>query len=437
MKSLLSRLVIPCMAIALLTAVAPVASAQLKAGAARIDITPAIADLPAPFTSISSNVYVRSLVMDDAGKRVVIVVADLPTTDPQILDDLFKRIASTAGVPVANVIMAVTHTHNGVRLANDGLGILLPGSTKITKMVSERIVESVQQAIANLQPARAGFATGPFHLATSRAQATPQQTAATPGPSPEPATIGVFKVESESGDLISMIVSGGPEPVMGYGPMNTKISADVAGVMERYIEQRFADKPVVIYTVASPPMLVVNGRQRIPGAAPADSGALMSAVGTILGEEVLAASTRVKTTSDLPLSGALQVLSCPGKATTPLNNAASCSDQPGSKLPRCVFTDKDTGPVDLRIGVIRLGELSFVTTDANIGAVVWQELKDQVPSPANTLLLALTYGPVHYVVPDAEYPTNSYQATASMVKRGCAEKGFVDGALTLLKQGAK
>jgi hypothetical protein len=432
MKSLRLRLVIPGLVIVLLAAIAPDAAAQLKAGAARVDITPAIADLPAPFTSISTNVYVRSLVLDDAGKRVVIVVADLPTIDPQILDDLFKRIASAAAVPASNVIMAVTHTHNGVRLANDGLGVILPGSTKITKMVSERIVESVQQAIANLQPARAGFATGAFHLAASRTQAA----AADQGPSPEPATIGVFKVESESGDLISMIVSGGPEPVMGMS-MNSKISADVAGVMERYIEQRFADKPVVIYTVASPPMLVVNGRQRIQGATPADPAALMSAVGTILGEEVLAASTRIKTIPELPLSGAVQILTCPGKATSPLNNAGSCSDQPGSKLPRCIFTDKDTGPVDLRIGLIRLGDLSIVTTDANIGPVVWQEVQNRVPSPANTMLLALTYGPVHYVVPDAEYPTNSYQATASMVKRGCAEKGFVADVLSLLKPEAK
>ncbi len=432
MKSQLSKFFISCVAMVLLATVAPLASAQLKAGASRVDITPAVADLPAPFTTILTNVYVRSLVLDDAGKRVVIIVADLPTTDPEMLDDLFKRISATASVPAANVIMAVTHTHNGVRLANDGLGVILPGSTKIAKMVNERIIESVQQAIANLQPARAGFATGIFHLGTSRAQSA----AAGQGPASEPATLGVFKVESATGDLISMIVSGGPEPVMGMS-MNTKIGADVAGVMERYIEQRFGDKPVVLYSVASPPQLVVNSRQRIPGAAPADPVALMSAVGTILGEEALTTSTRIKTSPELPLSGAVKVLTCPGKATSPLNNAASCSDAPGSKLPKCVFTDKDTDPVDLRIGVIRLGDLSIVTTDANIGAVVWQEVMDRVPAPANTMLLALTYGPVHYVVPDAEYPTNSYQATASMVKRGCAEKGFVADVLSLLKPEAK
>jgi neutral ceramidase len=159
----------------------------------------------------------------------------------------------------------------------------------------------------------------------------------------------------------------------------------------------------------------------------------MSAVGTVLGEEALATASRIKTSPDLPLSGSLQILTCPGKATTPLNNAVSCSDAPGSKLPKCVFTDKDTGPVDLRIGLIRLGDLSIVNTDSNIGWAVWQQVKSQSPSPANTLLTALTYGPTHYVIPDAEYATNSYQATASMVKRGCAEKGFVDDALKMLR----
>jgi neutral ceramidase len=73
--------------------------------------------------------------------------------------------------------------------------------------------------------------------------------------------LGVFKVESTAGELIALLVNGGPEPVMGMS-MNTKIGSDVAGVMERYIEQRFSDKAVVLYTVGSPPQLV-----KTPGSA--------------------------------------------------------------------------------------------------------------------------------------------------------------------------
>lgn len=438
MKLSIAKKILFSAAIIQLVTLTPQANAQLKAGAARIDITPALADLPKPFTSIYSNIYARSLVLESGGTRVALVVCDLPTTDPGVFEDLTNRIAAAAGTPVENVFMAITHTHNGVRLANDGMGILLPGSTKITRMTGEQIIESVKQAVANLRPARAGYATGIFHLAAAR-QTGPQQPGVWADQAQSSANVGalgVFKVESETGETIALLVNGGPEPVMMYSAAPTKISADVAGVMERYVEQRFSDKAVVLYTVGSPPGMVINARQRIPGATPADPTVLMSAVGTVLGEDVLTTSLRIKTSSDLPLFGASQVLTCPGKATTPLNNAASCSDAPDSKLPRCVFTDHDTDPVNLRIGMIRLGDLSVVYADANINNAVWAEVRDKTAVPANTMLVALTYGPMHYVMPDSEYPSNSYQVTASMAKRGCAEKGFVDGALTMLKAGA-
>jgi hypothetical protein len=37
------------------------------------------------------------------------------------------------------------------------------------------------------------------------------------------------------------------------------------------------------------------------------------------------------------------------------------------------------------------------------------------------------------VVADAVYPSNSYQVTASMVKAGCAEQGFINKSLSIIK----
>jgi hypothetical protein len=153
-------------------------------------------------------------------------------------------------------------------------------------------------------------------------------------------------------------------------------------------------------------------------------------VGALLGEDVLTTAARIRTAPDVKIGGMQQVLQCAGKETTPLNNARSCSDAPGSKLPACVFTDKDTAPVELQMGVLKIGDLKIVQADANITPPVWLKLKEA--APANTMLVALTYGPMHYVVPDAVYPTNSYQVTASTAKRGCAEQGFIDTALKMI-----
>jgi neutral ceramidase len=403
-------------------------AAGLKAGAARVDITPAVADLPEPFKTIHDNIYVRVLLLDNGASRSVIVVADAPTIGVTVHADIARRIAAQSHTPLNNVVVAVTHNHNTIRIDTTAFGDqgLLPGSAKIAEMTVNAILEAVKQAETNLRPAKAGYATGTFYLA-----APSQQNTDRPAPPPVDRTLGVFKVESVSGEPIAFIVNNGPQPT--FGMVNpSEVTSDVAGAAERYVEQRFNDKAVVLYTVGSPPGIAYSPRRSIPGAKPADAYAMMNAVGTILGEEVLATSARIRTTSDVKISAAHQVLQCPGKITTPLNQPRYCSNEPGSKLPPCVFTDKDTGPVDLQIGVLNLGDLALVHADANVNTAVWTKLK--AIAPPNTAFVALVYGPMKYVMADADYPSNSYPVTASWAKVGCAEQGFITKAMSMIKE---
>lgn len=407
------------------------AESGFRAGAARIDITPAVADLPKPFKTIHDPLYVRALVLESAGSRAVVVVGDPPTIASDVFASLTRRIADQAGAPAENVMLAVTHTHNAVRLDNNPVGISIPGSAKITAITTDAIIEAVKQATANLRPARAGYATGLFRLAAPRLDGdgnAPRQ--------PPDREIGVLKIEGMDGDPIALIVNNGPEPIMTIG-LSAEVSADVAGVMERYVEQRYGEKAVVMYTVGSPPGVIYDTRQHVPGTTLADPYVLMTAVGTILGEEVLATSGRIQAVPELRIVGLLRVLTCPGKVTTPLNLPNRCSDAPGSQLPPCVFTDRDADPVGLRIGLLQIGPLSLIQTDSNVVPPVWAKLRDAAPSPANTILVSLVYGPMHYVVEDASYPGNSYPVTASTAKRGCAEQGLITNALDMIRQAAR
>jgi neutral ceramidase len=408
---------------------------SLRAGSARVEITPAVADLPKPFTGIESRLYVRTTVLDAGGQRVVLVVADLPMIAPDVFDNLVSRISAESGAPAANILLAVTHTHDTVRLDNNPVGIILPGSAKITRITSDQILSSVRQAVAGLQPARAGYANGTFKLAGNNNDAVGAENAAISGRTQSAdASIGVFKVESLKGETIALMVSNGPGPGLPGvgGGERSLVSADMAGMIERYVEQRYGDKAVAMYTVGAPMGVAINARQRAPGLVPPNAATLKGAVAAVLGEEVVATATRMKTFDYLPMAASLEILRCPGKSTYPLNNPGSCSDAPGAKLPACVFTDKDIPPVPLRFGAIRLGDFTIVHSDANVMPGLWNRVKRGAPIPGNTMLVSLGYGPVHYVVPDDDYPSNSYPVTASMVKRGCAAEGFVNGALKML-----
>lgn len=412
------------------------ASGALMAGAARVDITPAIEDLPKPFESIESRLYARTVVLDSGGKRAVLVVGDLPMFAPDIFDDVMARISKEAGTSPENIMLAVTHTHDTVRMDNNPVGIILPGSEKITRITTDAILSSVRQAIANRQPARAGYANGVFRLAGRNDEASGPENAAVGGRTQSAdASIGVFKVENLRGEPIAMMVSNGPGPGVpgtGGGGNRSKVSADMVGMVERYVEQRYGDKVVAMYTIGAPMGIAMNPGRRGPGIVPPVANTVKSAVATVLGEEIIATALRIKTSEKLTIAGSLEVLQCPGKSTFPLNNANSCSNAPGSTLPRCEFTHKDIGPVPLRFGTIRLSDFTIVHSDANVMPPLWAKVKQGAPVPANTMLVSLGYGPVHYVVPDEDYPSNSYPVTASMVKPGCAASGFVDGALKMV-----
>jgi neutral ceramidase len=82
--------------------------------------------------------------------------------------------------------------------------------------------------------------------------------------------------------------------------------------------------------------------------------------------------------------------------------------------------------------VLNLGVLTLVHADANVNTAVWTKLK--AIAPPNTAFVALVYGPMKYVMADADYPSNSYPVTASWAKVGCAEQGFITKAMSMIKE---
>jgi hypothetical protein len=415
-----------------LGALAQTTSAGLKAGATRVDITPTTDEMAAPFKTVADHVYVRALVVDDGQHRVVVVVAEAPTIAAKAAADLTQQIAASAHVPVENVLLGSTHTHNSMRLDSNGMGSSLPGSTKYMDHVVTATMKAVDQAQANMQPARVGYATGSAALIANRNQWNEAEHrwiegVDRTGTEPIDRRLGVLKLESLDGKPIAFLLNYGMEPVVAMA-MQGEISGDVPGAASRYVEDRYKGDAVALFTIGSTGSPMYRAR---PGGA--DPKVLIGAMGTILGEEALATANGMRMSTSARLAGAHSTLECPGKITTPLNLGNQCSNAPGSKAPACVFTDKDAPPVTLNLGLLRIGDLALVEVDANVSPVLWLKLAAASPV-TDTALVALTYGPLHYAVDDASYPMNTYEATASTAKQGCIEKGFISGELDLLEK---
>ena len=81
--------------------------------------------------------------------------------------------------------------------------------------------------------------------------------------------------------------------------------------------------------------------------------------------------------------------------------------------------------------MVRIGGVAVVQTDANIAPALGAKLQRATPV-ANTWIVAFTFGPTRFVVDDAAYAYNTYEATATTAKAGCAEPGYLRGAIDLI-----
>ena len=425
----------------LLTVIAPPAFAAegvLKAGAARVDITPPLEELPPPYKTIFDKVYLRALVLDNGSARAAMVVADVPMIQAGNFTELSRRISEQAKVPLENVLLGTTHTHNSVRVDGDGVHIVLPGSQKFVDRVMSATEQAVKQAVANLRPARARYAVGKAHLIANRNEWFPAQGRYIDGidrsgADPVDPSLGVLKFEGLSGDPIAFVLNYGIEPVVSM-VARTEISGDVPGAASRYIEEEFDDKAVALFTIAAAASPLYRVRPQEDGKADVDRAhKIVTAMGTVLGEEALAAAKDAKVSSNVSIAGAKRVLQCPGKTTKPFNLRNQCAYTPDSKLPACDFKDTDTDPVNLSMWLLKIGDVALVQTDANVSTELAAKLRRASPL-TNTLLVALNFGPVHFVVDEAAYPLNTYEATASRFKRGCGEEGLLDNTLQMIEQ---
>ncbi|MDF7775313.1 neutral/alkaline non-lysosomal ceramidase N-terminal domain-containing protein [Sphingomonas sp. AOB5] len=435
-KRTLGLLMLAFGTLALTVSTAPPAPVSgLKVGAARVEITPPLDELPAPFTSVADPIYLRAVVVESGGRRAVIVIADVPTISAPVSADLIGRIAAEAKVPREQIVLGTTHTHNAIRVDPNTRGIILPGSPKFVEQVTAAMVKAVREAVAKLQPARAGIAKGSAHLIGNRNIWSPTHgryisDVDRTGTEPVDSTLGVVKFESLDGQPIAFLLNYAIEPVIAMA-IKSEISGDVPGAAARIIEERSGGAPA-LFTIGAAGVPLYRADDTPEPDRRAHALRLIQAYGQILAEEALATAGTMRTSADaVTIGGRAMPLICPGKATTPFNLPDRCAYSPDSKLPACNFVERDADPVKLERGVLRIGDLAIVHTDANVTPALGARLQRMTPV-ANTWIVALTFGPVRFVVDDAAYAHNTYEATATTAKKGCAETGYLDGSLEMI-----
>ena len=140
----------------------PPKAGAFRAGACAIDISPK--KLPVivsgSFFSRTANavrdpLHARCLVLDDGTARVAIVVVDTLAMSREMLDEVKQKAQKATGILPERMLISATHTHS----APSVMGALGTGVDEAyCQYLPGRLVESIEKAAGNLEPARVGWA---------------------------------------------------------------------------------------------------------------------------------------------------------------------------------------------------------------------------------------------------------------------------------------
>jgi neutral ceramidase len=463
------------LAISLCVSTVATAQGTLKVGAARIDITPASDPANPPSGKYEhEKLYLRAIVLDNGSTRAVLIGADQAGLPEAVWATASKQIAEELNCPVENILMSATHTHSGWGAAGPPPfpgrgqsappGAAPPAPNQPPPPIVAKILDVVKQAKDKLQPATVGFGTGLSYLNVNRDTIDPQTRRWTQAPNLDGSsdkTVAVIKFSSPSGEPIAVYMDYAMHPVNGYLAGFT--SADFAGAASRYVEQAYDDKMIAVFAqgasgdqnplylraatnaMASRGGIPITGnvlvREQVEApirdgkvkAGPVDPKVadtlerVMDSEGILLGEEVIRIMTNMSRMDASPrIAGAQTIVTCPGRKRVDTTREGT----PG--------TYEDGDPVNIRLGVLRIGNIALTSVDAEVYSTIERRLKDQSPV-ANTVMATLANGMANsgYVPNDSAFGAFTFQVLGSHLKPGCAETAIVNGLLDLIATASK
>jgi hypothetical protein len=154
---------------------------------------------------------------------------------------------------------------------------------------------------------------------------------------------------------------------------------------------------------------------------------MLSSMGQFLGEEVLYVMRNIeRADTDVRLFGGQKTIQCPGRERT--NDGRAGSEG----------TYKEAGPVDIRLGLLQVGDAMIATVNAEVFSPIAHRLKRESPFKA-TMMATLTNGSARsgYIPDDASYGKYTFEVLSSRLRPGCAESSIVNGLLELIDSARK
>jgi neutral ceramidase len=417
---------------------------SLRAGAAKVDLTPSQGELPRNSRGILDRLYARAIVLENGVSTAALITIDAGAVPDALWQTVTTQIEQELKIPTASVLLTATHTHSagGPRGAD----------------YAQKIVESVRLAQQRLRPARMGYGTGASYINVNRQIIDANTNRWWEGPNregPSDKTVAVVEFESLDGEPIAVYYNYAVHAVIA-GQLD-QVSGDIPGSASRYIEDSFDGTVVALWSsgaagdqnpiyyqqtydlrdirtkdYATRGIDISNAMP--PGGEGLDRNnptvarlmnqqrQMVLSMGQFLGEEVLYVMRGLgRMETAVTLAGQRSTISCPGRERTNQGRAGFEG------------TYKDGSPVEIRLGLLRIGDVMIGAVNAEVFNPIAQRLKRESPSKA-TMMATLTNGAARsgYIPDDASFGKQTFEVLSSRLQPGCAESGIVNGLLSLI-----
>jgi len=208
----------------------------LKAGAAKVDITPTEQEvLAAKMLGIVDRIHARAIVVSNGITSAVLVSIDAGAVSQGLYDAVTKRAETELGIPPGNVVINATHTHSAARISND-------------KMV-EYVYGIIKQAYEKMEPSTMSWGTGVSYINVNRNIFDEDRRTWWEGPNYDgqsDKTVAVVTFKNIKGDPIAVYYNYAMHAVAA-GQLDM-VCGDAPSATSNYIEDSYDDSVVALWS---------------------------------------------------------------------------------------------------------------------------------------------------------------------------------------------
>ena len=418
---------------------------QLKAGAAKVNVTPGPDQLGRNTYGVLDSTHVRAIIFTNGTNIAGLANVD-GNTNQRVIDAVNERLEKDFGIPKGNIIYNGTHCHS-------------TGTVPMDELI-ERTYQAVKQAYENMVPAKVGYGSGVSYLNVKRDLFDPERGTWWEGPDYDgksDKTVAVIYFESLDGKPIATYYNYAMHAVI-TGQLDM-ITGDFPGKSEEYIESRYGPDFVAVFSSGAAgdqnPLYFQQtfdlrdirieeyakrgediSNRMPPGGVGLDRNnpevhrlmeeqkKMAESYGQLLGEEVkyvIMMMRRFET--NVTLEAARTVISCPGRRQT---NGGGRAGYAGEY--------EDANPIDLELGLVMLDQIPVCAVAGEVYNPIAVELKSKSPF-AFTIMTTVADGHSGrggYIPDDESYGAQVFEVLGSGYKQGYAQKAIVDTFLDMI-----